>query len=261
MPSYLNRCWRIFGTGLSFILFGAGGLLLRFFVFPVIHLLVRKSEKRIRISRQVIRFSFIFFIGIMRFLGVLRYSVSGLERLDREGLLIVANHPTLIDTIFLVALTRHADCIVKSELWNNPFTHGPVHAAGYISNKNNNELIEDCIVSLEKGSNLIIFPEGTRTSHDGIIRLKRGAANIAIRGKRNITPVIIRCSPLTLEKNTKWWHVPKCLAHFQIEIKEDVDIAPFIRQNTSETLAVRRLTDYIENYFNREHKGRSYELV
>ena len=258
MPNDLGRCWRIFGTGLSFALFGAGGLLLRIFVFPVINLLVRDRKKCIRVSRQVIRVSFFFFIWIMSSLRVLRYSVSGIERLDRNGLLIVANHPTLIDTIFLIAFTRHADCIVKSELWRNPFTRGPIHAASYINNEDSNALIDNCIASLEGGSNLIIFPEGTRTSDDGVIRLKRGAANIAVRGRRNITPVIINCSPPTLGKNTKWWQVPKHWAHFQIEVKEDIDVTAFVEKSTTETLAVRRLTNHMENYFNQEHRRENH---
>jgi 1-acyl-sn-glycerol-3-phosphate acyltransferase len=55
---------------------------------------------------------------------------------------------------------------------------------------------------------LIIFPEGTRTPADGLIRLKRGAAHIAIRGGRNVTPVVICCTPPTLSKSDKWWRMP-----------------------------------------------------
>ena len=251
----IERSWRVFGTGLSFFLFGLGGLLLRILVFPFLNLFVRNAEKRNVLSRRVIRASFILFIGIMRTLGVLRYSIKGAERLNREGLLIIANHPTLIDTIFLMSMTHNADCIIKSSLWRNPFTHGPVHAAGYIRNDEGAELIDDCIAALDRGSNLIIFPEGTRTPDDGIVRIKRGATNIAVRGKRNITPVIIRCTPKTLGKNMKWWRVPEKRVQFLIEVKEDIDISDFIGQDTNEVLAVRRLTDYVENFFNEENSN------
>ena len=255
MINRIERCWRIFGTGLSFVLFGTGGLLLRILVFPFLNLFVRNAEKRSLVSRQIIRSSFILFIWIMRTLGVLRYSIMGAERLDRSGLLIIANHPTLIDTIFLMSITHNADCIIKSSLWRNPFTHGPVHAAGYIRNDDGAELIDDCIAALNKGSNLIIFPEGTRTPDDGVVRIKRGATNIAVRGKRNITPVVIHCTPKTLGKNMKWWRVPEKRVHFTIEVKEDIDISAFIGQDTNEVMAVRRLTDYIENFFNEENSN------
>jgi len=119
----LNKYWRICGTGLSFATFGAGGLLLRMCVFPLLNLFVRDPVRRIDLARRVIQLAFRGFVELMRLLGVLRYDISGLERLDRNGLLILANHPTLIDTVFLMAFVRHADCIVKDCL-----VAQPVHA-------------------------------------------------------------------------------------------------------------------------------------
>ena len=62
MLNKLGRCWRIFGTGLSFALFGLGGLLLRILIFPLLKILIWEIGLRIWLSRQVIRFSFILFI-------------------------------------------------------------------------------------------------------------------------------------------------------------------------------------------------------
>jgi 1-acyl-sn-glycerol-3-phosphate acyltransferase len=254
MHSRIDRCWRIFGTGLSFFIFGIGGLLLRVLVFPVLNLLVRERRLRIAVARDVIRLMFRGFVGLMRVLGVLRYDFVGLERLDRSGLLILANHPTLIDTVFLMAFVKRADCIVKSGLWNNPFTHGPVRAAGYINNGNGPELIEQCIASLREGNNLIVFPEGTRTAASGAIHFKRGAANIAVRGMQRVTPVVINCIPPALGKGDKWWMVPPCRACFRIEVREDIDIEQFVAAADSEGLAARRLTDYLQDYFAGESK-------
>ena len=66
--------------------------------------------------------------------GVLTYSVEGAEKLGRPGQMIIANHPSLIDVVFLIGLVRQANCVVKQSLWQNPFTRGPVRDAGYISN-------------------------------------------------------------------------------------------------------------------------------
>ena len=192
------------------------------------------------------------FVGLMRRLGVLRYDVLGLERLDRGGLLILANHPTLIDTVFLMAFVKDANCIVKNELWRNPFTRGPVKAAAYISNERGHELVDDCIASLRSGNNLIIFPEGTRTPKNGAMQFRRGAANIAVRGGRNVTPVIIRCTPPTLGKGDKWWQVPPSWVLFTMEVQDDIDIGPIIAHARSEALGVRYLTDYLQEYFMKE---------
>ena len=254
MSDLLGRYWRVCATGISFALFGIGGLLLRVLVFPLLTLLVRQPSRRIGAARSVIRLTFRAFVGLMRGLGVLRYEIIGLERLNRGGMLILANHPTLIDTVFLMAFVKNADCIVKSHLWNNPFTSAPVRAAGYISNASGVALVEQCVASLRAGNNLIIFPEGTRTPACGAITLKRGAANIAVRGAWPVTPVLIGCQPPTLGKGEKWWCVPQRHARFRIEVREDIDVARFCGAGTSEVMAVRHLTDHLQQFFTEENQ-------
>ncbi len=250
----LERGCRIVTTGFSFVAFGVGGLLLRIVVFPLLNIFIWERQMRVKWARLVIRLSFRGFIGLMRVLGVLRYDITGLERLERHGLLILANHPTLLDTVFLMAFVKQADCVVKGKLWDNPFTHGPVRAAGYINNDTSTGLVDDCIASLRSGGNLIIFPEGTRTPHDGAIKLKRGAANIAVRGMCNITPVAIRCTPPTLRKGDKWWHIPVRRMHFNIDVHDDIKIEPFIGESNNAVMATRHLTDFLQNYFIKENQ-------
>jgi 1-acyl-sn-glycerol-3-phosphate acyltransferase len=255
MLDRIERSWRVFATGLSFALFGLGGVLLRVLVFPLLSVAVLDHRRRTGAARAVVRLAFRLFIGIMRALGVLRYEIVGPDKLDREGLLILANHPTLIDTVFLMAFVRNADCIVKGSLADNPFTRGPVRAAAYISNRDGASLVDACIGSLRSGSNLIIFPEGTRTGRGADLALKRGAANIAVRGQRAVTPVLIRCQPLTLGKGEKWWKVPPRRARFHIEVRDDIEVASFSRDGASDALAARRLTEYLQNYFQNEVPG------
>lgn len=248
----LGRTWRMLATGFCFGVFGAGGLLLRVAVFPLLDVLVRDQVRRTNAAREIIRLTFRLFVGLMRTTGVLQYDVVGLERLERGGQLILANHPTLIDTIFLMAFVRNADCIVKGALWSNPFTRGPVRAAGYINNDQGLELVDACIDSLQAGNNLIVFPEGTRTPANGTIALKRGAANIAVRGAQLVTPVLIQCEPPTLGKGDKWWRVPAHRVHFRIQVCEDLDINPFLAGGATHVLAARRLTEHLQQFFTRE---------
>lgn len=249
MFKQINHCWRVFATGLSFLSFGVGGLLLRVLVFPLLNLMIWHQRRRTALAREIIRLTFRTFVGLMKNLGVLRYELIDGQRLERSGLLILANHPTLIDTVFLMAFVKRADCIVKGGLWNNPFTRGPVRAAGYINNDHGANLVTDCIASLTGGNNLIIFPEGTRTPASGAISLKRGAANVAVRGKQNVTPVLISCRPMTLGKGEKWWRVPPQFARFRIEVQEDIEIEKFLANGVTEVMAARHLTDYLQTYF------------
>lgn len=245
----LNHAWRILATGLSFLAFGVGGLVLGLVAFPAINLLVRDQSRRRRMARRLVQRSFACHIELMRRLGVLTYEIRGRERLQRDGLLILANHPALIDVVFLISLLPNADCVVKSALARNPFTRGPVRAAGYVCNEDGAGLVDDCIAAVRAGGNLVIFPEGTRTPREGGLRLQRGAANIAVRGRLAITPVLLRYSPMTLGKGEKWYHVPARRFHVVVDIQSDLETAPFMEGDSGEAVAARRLTDHLTQYF------------
>src|SRR5438105_3380375 len=96
--------WRLAATGFGFLLFGLGGLALGTLVLPLVRLTAFNRSRRQARSRACVSASLAFFAGFMRTLGVLSYSFEGRERLGRPGQLVIANHPTLIDIVFLVGL-------------------------------------------------------------------------------------------------------------------------------------------------------------
>ena len=250
MNRTLNYGWRLIATAIAFVIFGFGGLILRLIIIPLMSLLLRKPPSRVLYVRLVVHYSFRLFVRLLQALGILTFQIIGEEKLKRSGMLILANHPTLIDVVFLISLVPNANCVVKKELAFNPFTRGPVTAAGYICNDSGSGIISDCIQSVNMGGNLIIFPEGTRTPVDGKITLQRGAANIAVRGAINVTPVEISCTESFLFKGAPWWSIPSRPAHMVIEVKDDINVAPFMENtNFESTLAVRNLTEYLCAYF------------
>jgi len=252
MLERLNRAWRIVGTGLSFALFGLGGVVLWLIAFPLLGLVVRDPARRARVARRWVQWCFGTFMEFMRRVGVLTYEVVGRERLQRDGLLVLANHPTLIDVVFLVSLLPNADCVVKSRLARNPFTRGAINSTGYVSNDNGADLVRDCVAAVAEGSALVIFPEGTRSPFQGGLQpLQRGAANIAVRGRIDVTPVLIRCTPPTLRKGEKWYRVPPRRFHIAVEVLPDLPVGPFLA-DTPEPLAARKLTDHLAHYFETE---------
>ncbi len=248
----LDHAWRLLGTAICFAVFGIGGLLLGGLLLPLL-LLVGDPARRRRLARRLVQFSFASHVALMRRLGVMTYEIRGGERLQRNGLLILANHPTLIDVVLLIAQLPNADCVVKQAVACNPFMRGPVRAAGYVSNDDGAGLIDDCIAAVHAGGNLVIFPEGTRTVPGQPLRLQRGAANIAVRGRLDITPVRITCTPPTLTKGQKWYRVPSRRFHVQLEVGEDLPIAPFLAgaddTPRGDALAARRVTDHLAHYF------------
>lgn len=249
LTNMLNRLWRQLATGFSFLVFGLGGLVLTLILVPV-SLLIAGDSRRERWVKYLIHRCFRLFTGMMEKLGVLTVELHHLERLDRPGQLVIANHPTLIDVVFLISLMPRADCVVKSSLLRNPFTRGPVKAACYIANDDPDAVIRAAGESFARGNSLIVFPEGTRTTPSQKVRLQRGAANIAIRTRQNLRPVIIECTPLTLTKNTPWYRVPERRFHMKFQVGEELDVSPFLEGKPS--VMSRQLTATIKDYFTRE---------
>ncbi|SEL71075.1 1-acyl-sn-glycerol-3-phosphate acyltransferases [Roseateles sp. YR242] len=250
--SWPGRLWRVAATAIAFFTFGIGGLVLGIVVFPLLNLLVRSPERRGHWARGFIGTLFRLFIGWMRLLGLVTYELHGLERLRRQGLLVLANHPTLIDVVFLIGLVPNANCVVKSTLATHPCTRGPVRATGYICNNSGSDLLQNCVDALTAGGNLIIFPEGTRTRPGQTLTMQRGAAQIAVRAALDITPVHIHCEPLGLYKGQPWWRVAEQPLHFSIRVAEDMPTAPFLEATGGEaSLAARRLTEHLVRYFSR----------
>ena len=247
----LDHAWRVVATGLSFAAFGLGGLLLGGIVLPALMLIPDRARRRRR-ARRLVQQAFALHVALMRLLGVLTYTIHGRERLRRDHLLILANHPTLIDVVFLISLLPNADCVVKRAVARNPFMRGPVRAAGYVSNDDGAGLVDDCIAAVKAGGSLVIFPEGTRTVPGQPPRLQRGAANIAVRGRLDITPVRITCWPPTLSKGQKWYRVPPRRFNILIEVGEDIPIGPFVASGDAtkgDAIAARRVTDHLTRYF------------
>ncbi|MEX5669565.1 lysophospholipid acyltransferase family protein, partial [Pseudomonas neuropathica] len=86
------------------------------------------------------------------------YDIQGAEKLGRPGQMIIANHPSLIDVVFLIGLVRHANCVVKQSLWENPFTRDPLRRTEYISNDGSMDMLDAAADALKSGQTLIIFP-------------------------------------------------------------------------------------------------------
>lgn len=248
----LNYLWRLMATAFSFTVFGLGGATIPWLAAPIICLSTQDPLKRQRKARKLIQLTFYGFVAMMRFLGILTWDVRHIARLQRPGLLVLANHPCLIDVVFLVAFTPHADCIVKGRLLSNPAMRGFIRLTGFISNDSGDELVDNARESIGKGSALIIFPEGTRTVPGQPLRFARGAANMALRTHTAVTPVVITCNPITLSKQHQWYHIPARKFHITLTVNEDIPVTPY--QHLAPSLAARQLTEHLQQYFTQELK-------
>jgi 1-acyl-sn-glycerol-3-phosphate acyltransferase len=214
---WLERALRRAGTVFMFAVFGIVAVILACVAFPFIAWRQRGEARDVLAQRLIHRF----FRGFERLGVALRlFEVrdSGVERLRACPGLVVANHPTLLDVVFLVARMPQADCIAKAGAWRNPFLRRGVSLAGYIANSNGPAVVAACVERLRAGRSVLIFPEGTRSPLRDLRAFKRGAARVALSSQGLVTPVVIRCEPPALGKDQRWWAVPSRKLVFTIEV-------------------------------------------
>ena len=243
----LNVLWRIAVAGVCFLAFMIGGIAFSLVLFPLMRLLSGSRSEYERRVRVVVRLSFATLLQVLRVLGMLRIDARNTALLRQTGaVLVLANHPSYLDIVVLIAHIPNAVCVVKSKLWQSPFFGGVVRAAGYIRNDEPERLIPDCAAKLAQGLPLIIFPEGTRTVPGMPLHFVRGAAHIALTTGVPILPVVLRCEPRVLTKGGKWYALPPRVVTIEVDVQACVTPAALVAK---ERAGARSLTLALERFF------------
>ena len=248
MFSIGGRLWRAAGQGIAFVFVGGGFLAV--IVFPAIALFTPSQDLTHRRVRYVIHKVFGLFVWFIKAMGLFDVNLVGVEKLGVcRGCLIVANHPTLLDVVIVMALYPNIQCVVKHQLWQNFFLRGVVSAAGFIRNDlGAEEVLDLCSKTFEAGDNLLIFPEGTRTVPGAYPKLSRGFANVAILSKANIQIVLIRCRPITLTQDKPWYSVPEIKPRLEVYVGDLLSNESY-QQTPHRALNARRLVENLETYY------------
>ena len=241
------RSWRVVATAASFAVFGVGAVLATALVFPVLILIAPDRTRRCRWGRAFNRVSF---RGLLRFI-----ELSGMARfdIDREGIaglggggMVVANHPTFLDVVVLLAYIEQANCVIKHSLWRSPFLALPMRVAGYIPNRDPEQLLRDCAEALKHKETLIVFPEATRTLPGQPVRLQRGAANIALAADAWLKIVHFTCEPVVLARGVPWYRVPERRPCLAARVGASVRARDFLAAGEFRSVAARHLTQALQ---------------
>ena len=213
--------YRAILTPLCFILFNLGALALSLVWFHLLNVVVHNPKKRQIYARTSISYTFRGFIFLLCALHLIKVRFEHFERLDNStGLILVANHPSLIDYVLIASRLKHLNCVVKEELKHNFFLRGIIKAAGYLANDDPEGFLQQGSASLAQGENLLIFPEGTRTSRQCELRLRRGAAALAVHSGHPLQVITISLSTEFLSKEKRWYHVPKSCPQYVLRVGE-----------------------------------------
>jgi 1-acyl-sn-glycerol-3-phosphate acyltransferase len=151
--------------------------------------------------------------------GLLHMEAGALRALaDERGLVIVANHPSLLDALMLVAQLPRSVCVMKASLMRNPFLGPGARLARYIRNDCPRRMVRLAVDDLRAGGQLVMFPEGTRTTGTSLNKFQPGFALIARRAGVPVQTVFIDTDSPYLGKGWPLWKLPPLPIEFSLRI-------------------------------------------
>jgi 1-acyl-sn-glycerol-3-phosphate acyltransferase len=173
----------------------------------------------LRLGRAMISWGYGVFWRIAACSGMLRLDARVLDALrDERGLIVVANHPSLLDALMLVARLPRSACIMKASLARNPLLGPGARLARYIRNDSAYGMIHRAVLDLRGGGQLVLFPEGTRTTRAPVNAFHPSFTLIAKRARVPIQAVFIDTDSPYLGKGWPLWKLPPLPIRFTVRM-------------------------------------------
>lgn len=124
----------------------------------------------------------------------LSYKVEGRENLPKNGAIIISNHQSTWETLFMQVLLPVQSWVLKRELLFIPFFGWGLYLIEPIAIRRNklnsiSELIEQGTKRLKQGRFVVIFPEGTRVAANHLGKFSRSAAALAEASQFPVVPL------------------------------------------------------------------------
>lgn len=172
-----------------------------------------------RVGRLAITLVFRFYIWQLSALGACRFDIRALDALRDQGPMILApNHPCLLDAVMVISRLPDVACIMKAALLKNIFLGGGARLARYIPNEKPLQMVYAACEDLAHGSQLLIFPEGTRTVRAPVNPILPSTALIARRAKVPVQTLIIETDSAYLAKGWPLFRRPEMPIHYRIRL-------------------------------------------
>jgi len=153
--------------------------------------------------------------------GMIKLDANALDAFkDEPRLIVVANHPSLLDALMLVARLPRSACIMKAGLMRNPFLGAGARLARYIRNDSPRGMIRLAVQDLQHGGQLVLFPEGTRTTRHPVNPFRPGVTLIAKLAGAPIQTVFIDTESPYLGKGWPIWKLPPLPIRFSVRLGE-----------------------------------------
>ncbi len=130
----------------------------------------------------------------LRIAGV-KVSVTGVEKAAGPPYIFMCNHQSALDIHVLLAyLPFSFKFIAKRSLFLIPFLGWAMKRAGHISLDRENprralKAMDEAARRIKDGTNILVFPEGTRNVDGKLLPFKKGVFSLAMKARVPIVPV------------------------------------------------------------------------
>lgn len=199
------------------LVFALGCLMWSCVAAPLCHLLPRAWG--VMVGRRVTCYGFRLYLWCLTLTGALSFDLRALDALRDAGPLVIApNHPCLLDAVMIVSRLPDVACVTKARLIDSPIFGASARLAGYIRNDDFFGGAAQAVETLRAGSQLLVFPEGTRTTRRPMDRLKGGAALVAKRSRVPVQTVLIETGSHFLSKGWPLLRIPSMPIRYRVRL-------------------------------------------
>jgi len=225
-PPWHWRLWQLVVIPISYPAFVIGSAMMMALV-PIALVRHRSQSKRTRWLRAALHRGAKLWVGLNSQLRMLEVCIDDRrEAPPREGpLLVIANHPSLIDILLITAALPNLCCVLKGALHYNPLFTLLIRNLDYLPNSDPERMLEEARARLAAGEQLLIFPEGTRTEPGKPLEFRMGAAELAVTSGVPVLPVIMQSNSRYLSKGCPWYRWPSDKLRYRLELGPT--LAPF----------------------------------
>jgi 1-acyl-sn-glycerol-3-phosphate acyltransferase len=201
------------------------------------------NDLRTRLGRRAAMLGFRFYLASLSLTGRCRFDLSELDQLRHAGPLILApNHPCLLDAVMVISRLPNVACVMKGKLMGNVLLAPGARLAGYLPNESIQQMVHQACDDFARGSQLLLFPEGTRTTRRPINPFVGSVGLIARQARVPIQTIFIETDSPYLGKGWPLLRKPDLPIRYRVRLGKR-----FEPQND-----LRRLTAELEIYFAQE---------
>lgn len=148
-----------------------------------------------RSARAITRIWAKFMLGGLRIICGVRHEVVSPESIPTSGAIVAGNHQSMWETIALLALLPRPAMVLKRELLQIPIYGWWAHRTGIPIDRSGGakalrKLQRETKCHIERGDQIVVFPEGTRGAPGSLGPLQPGVAGMYLAANRPVTPLV-----------------------------------------------------------------------